>query len=150
MTVIAWDGRTLAANKLASMGTTKHTTVKIFRGRDNSLVGYAGGADFGEQMVAWWNNGADPATFPPSQRDTNDWAGLIVIRKGQPIWRFERTPHPIKFYDNKFAIGSGREFALAAMYLGHDAPRAVEVASALDSRCGMGIDTLTLVAPTDL
>lgn len=144
MTCIAWDGHTLAADKLASMGTIKYTTVKIFRGRDNSLIGYAGNSDFGEQMLAWWEAGADPEKFPPSQRSESDWAGLIVIRKGHPIWRYERTPHPIKFYDRQFAIGCGREFALATMHPGHDARKAVEVACALDSGCGMGIDTLTL------
>lgn len=146
MSVIAWDGHTLAADKLASFGTTKHTTVKIFRVRDG-LAGYAGMADFGEQVLAWYQDGAEPSEFPRSQRDKDDWAGLIVVKADGPILRYERTPYPIKFYDRHFAIGSGREFALAAMYLGCDARRAVEVACALDTGCGNGIDTLSLEAP---
>lgn len=142
MTVIAWDGRTLAADKLATFGTTKHTTTKIFRVRD-ALVGYAGDADSGEEVLAWFRDGADPAKFPAGQRGP-DWAGLLVIRRGQPICRYERTPYPVMFHDTRFAVGSGREFALAAMHLGCSAKEAVQVAIELDSGCGHGIDTLTL------
>lgn len=143
MSCIAWDGYTLAADKRASLGTLIRTTTKIYRSGD-ALIGYAGGADFSEQMRAWFDRGAKPDDFPESQRDKEDWAGLLVIRKGQPIARYERTPYPVYFDDKQFAIGCGRDFALAAMYLGKTAREAVEVAIALDSGCGNGIDTLTL------
>lgn len=145
MSVIAWDGKTLAADKRASFGSTIRTTTKIFR-HGNALVAYAGDASHGEEVRAWWASGADPDQFPTSQRDKDDWAGLLVIRKGERgpvIARYERTPYPIYFEDEQFSIGSGRDFALAAMFLGCDARRAVEVASALDSGCGNGVDTLT-------
>jgi 20S proteasome alpha/beta subunit len=145
MSVIAWDGKMLAADKRALFGTTIRTTTKIFR-HGRALLAYAGDASFGEEVRAWWANGADPSKFPESQRDRDDWAGLLVIRmseSGPLIARYERTPYPIYFEDELFSIGSGRELALAAMYLGCDARRAVEVACALDSGCGNGIDTLT-------
>jgi ATP-dependent protease HslVU (ClpYQ) peptidase subunit len=41
------------------------------------------------------------------------------------------------------AIGSGRNYAMAAMYLGKTAAEAVAVAAALDSSVGCGITTLT-------
>lgn len=145
MSVIAWDGHTLAADKRATFGTTIRTTTKIFRVGD-ALVGYAGDAAFGEEMVAWLARGADPTDFPSGNRDKDDWAGLLVIRKGQPILRYERTPYPIRFEDKTFSIGCGRDFALAAMHLGKTAREAVEVAIALDSGCGNGIDTLELEA----
>ena len=142
MSVIAWDGKTLAADKRASFGTTIHTTTKIFHSGD-ALVAYAGDASFGEEMRAWYGRGAKPEDFPVSNRDKEDWAGLLVIRRGRPIARYERTPYPVLFEDTLFAIGSGREFALAAMHLGKTAREAVEVAIALDSGCGNGIDTRT-------
>ncbi len=50
-----------------------------------------------------------------------------------------------ELHEDKFnALGAGRDYALAAMYLGFDASRAVEVACALDVNCGNGIDVLTL------
>lgn len=146
MSVIAWDGTTLAADKQAVFGGNLIlATTKIFRVAD-ALVGYAGGADFGEQMLAWLRDGAHPEEFPSSQRDREDWAGMLVIRHGSPILRYERTPYPIRFESKHIAIGSGRDFAMAAMYLGYSAVRAVEVASALDSCCGVGVDALTFEA----
>ena len=141
MSVIAWDGHTLAADKRASLGTLIKTTTKIFRIGD-SLCAYAGDAAGGEEMLAWFSNGAKPADFPAGQRG-DDWSGLLVIREGE-ILKYEQSPYPVRFEDKFFAIGCGRDFALAAMHLGHDARSAVEVAIALDSGCGNGIDMLRL------
>lgn len=149
MTTIAWDGHTLAADKLACFGTTRCTTTKIFRvpdprGGGFALAGYAGDAAFGEAMVAWITSGAAPETFPAAQRSNEDWVSFFVVRPGMPVLKYERTPYPVQFHDELFALGSGREFALAAMYLGKTAREAVEVAIALDTGSGGGIDTLTL------
>ena len=144
MSVIAWDGHTLAADKRASFGNLIRTTTKIFRCRDGGLLAYAGDASFGEQVRAWYEAGAVAADFPPSQRDKDDWAGMLVILRDRRIARYERTPYPVFYEDETFAIGCGRDFALAAMHLGKTAREAVEVAIALDSGCGNGIDALTL------
>lgn len=141
MSVIAFDGKTLAADKRACLGTLIRTTTKIFRIGD-ALCAYAGDAAGGEEMLAWYAAGAIPSDFPPKQRG-DDWSGLLVVRKSG-IVKYERSPFPVKFEDKFFAIGCGRDFALAAMHLGHDAKTAVEVAIALDSGCGNGIDTISL------
>lgn len=143
MSVIAWDGRTLAADKRVSLGTLICTTTKISRVGD-ALCAYAGDAAGGEEVLAWFCNGAKPSDFPATQRDRENWSGLLVIRNGQ-ILKYEHSPYPVRLEDKFFAIGSGRDFALAAMHLGHDARTAVEVAIALDSGCGNGIDTMELI-----
>lgn len=125
------------------MGTLIYTTTKIYRVHD-AIVGYAGEPAFGQAMLAWLRAGSDPAQFPVSQRDKEDWVGLLVIRPGQPVLRYERTPFPVAIEDKCVAIGSGRDFAMAAMHLGLDARRAVKVAIDLDSGCGNGIDILSL------
>jgi len=142
MSVIAWDGQTLAADKRASLGTLICKTTKIHRVGD-ALCAYSGEAAGGEEVLAWFRDGAKPADFPITQRDRENWAGLLVIRKGQ-ILKYEHSPNPISFEDKFFAIGSGRDFALAAMHLGYDARTAVEVAIALYSGCGNGVDTMQL------
>jgi ATP-dependent protease HslVU (ClpYQ) peptidase subunit len=144
MTVIAWDGYTLAADKRATNGSLIRTTTKIFR-IHSCLVGYAGEATFGEQMIAWFQAGEKAEDFPKEQRDKDDWAPLLVIRENGKIHKYERTPHPLKYQDKQFAIGSGRDFALAAMACGKTASEAVEVASMFDSNCGNGVDTLRLL-----
>lgn len=146
MSVIAWDGRQLAADKRASMGGLIASTTKIFRVEDKqfgeALVGYSGNADAGEEMLAWFSAGHDPTTFPPSQRDKDDWAGLLVAWRDGNLWKYERTPFPLRFPPQQFAIGSGRDFALAAMHLGLTAEQAVGVACVFDTGCGNGVDVL--------
>ncbi len=141
MTVIAFDGKTVAADKRATNGTLIMTTTKIFRVGD-AICASAGDTDKCAEMLAWFRSGAKPEEFPPGNRG-DDWSGLLVIRPGE-ILKYERTPYPMKIEDRFVAIGCGRDFALAAMHLGHDARAAVEVAIALDSGCGNGIDTMTL------
>ena len=143
MSVIAWDGMRLAADKRASLGTLIRTTTKVFRSTRGALVAYAGDADAGEAVLAWFEEGAHPDRFPASQRDKDQWAGLLVVWPDGRLWKYERTPHPVKFPPQMFAIGCGRDFALAAMHLGKTAPEAVEVACHFDSACGNGVDTLT-------
>lgn len=156
MSVIAWDGKTLAADKRASLGTLIRTTTKVFN-LGTCFAAYAGNADGGEEMLAWFKRGLHEttrrtedermewinATFPASQRDKDDWAGLLVIWPDGHLWKFERAPYPIKFPPQQFAIGSGRDFALAAMHCGKTAPEAVEVACHFDSGCGNGVDVLS-------
>jgi hypothetical protein len=67
-----------------------------------------------------------------------------VIEADRSISFYERSPYPLRFEGIIFAIGSGRDFATAAMHLGHSASVAVSTACILDSACGNGIDTLTL------
>lgn len=93
MSVIAWDGNTLAADKRASSGTLICTTTKIFRLDDNTFCGYTGNQDFGEQMVAWYKAGAKAEDFPASQRDKDDWARLIVVRSCTHIVPEPELPH---------------------------------------------------------
>lgn len=141
MSVIVWDGKQLAADRRASLGTLIRTTTKIFH-LGNALAAYAGDADAGEEVLAWFKAGHDLAMFPASQRDKDNWSGLLVVWPDGALWKYERTPYPIKFPPQQFAIGSGRDFALAAMYCGRSATEAVEVTCFFDSGCGNGVDVL--------
>ena len=147
MTVIAWDGHTLAADKRASLGTFIRSTTKVFD-LGESLAAYVGDADGGEEMLAWFCDGRDPIKFPPSQREKDSWTGMLIVWADGSIWKYERTPYPVKFPPQQFAIGSGRDFAMAAMHLGKTAAEAVEVACIFDSGCGNGVDVLTHTGAT--
>ena len=146
MSVVCWDGETLAADKRISIGTLIMTTTKIFQVRD-CLVGYTGDVDAGEEMLAWFKEGAKPTKFPEAQRDRERYAGLLVITQDKSILHYECTPYPTKFLDKKIAFGCGRDFAIAAMYLGKSAHEAVQVACIFDSACGNGVDELTFNKP---
>lgn len=147
MTVIAWDGKTLAADRRATLGTLIREKRKVFRAHSPQwgivLAAYAGDADAGEEVLEWFKNGAIPKDFPPLQRDKDSWAGLLIVMPDGHLWKYERSPQPLEFPPQHFALGSGRDFALMAMHLGKTAAEAVELTSLFDSGCGNGVDTLS-------
>jgi ATP-dependent protease HslVU (ClpYQ) peptidase subunit len=142
MTVIAWDGKTLAADKRATTAGLARTVTKIFR-HEKSIIGFSGSLDQGLEMVAWFRSGADSKNFPASQRDKDDWVTFVVV-DAEGVSFFERTPQPCKVEDSTWATGSGRDFAIAAMYCGKSACEAVEIACKFETGCGNGIDVLCL------
>lgn len=146
MTVIVWDGRTLAADKRCSYGGMVCTVTKIFRVGD-LLVGGSGDFPHVLAMVDWVRRGRTVSDFPQAQRDKDDWQTVMVIEPDGAALVYERTPYPVKYEQDCMVIGSGREYARAALYMGATAAEAVAVASALDVNCGNGIDTLTIERP---
>ena len=143
MTCIVWDGYTLAADKRSTIGGLYRVTTKIHR-VGSALVGYAGHGAQCSEMLAWARGGFRKAAFPESQRDTDASIVLLVIRPGGVIQAYEHTPHAIEYEDKQFAVGSGRDFALAAMRLGKNARDAVLLAAEFDPGTGNGVDTLEL------
>lgn len=145
MTIIAWDGRTLAADQLNVNGNTPFLVCKIFRLPDNAIAGYAGDQVQCEEMRAWLEGGARVQDFPISQRDKERWAAVLKVRANGEVLKYENAPYPICYLPGqKIAIGSGRDFALMAMHLGKTAKEAVELTSLFDIAVGGGVDTLTL------
>lgn len=143
MTVIAWDGKTLAADKQMGADFPRRTT-KIRRSKKGELLGVAGFMDRGIILMDWWEAGADPAKFPAFQADEKKSCSMLIIKPDRTLWYVFEEPVAILVEEPFHSIGSGRDFAAATMYLGHDARKAVEVASALCGYCGFGIDTLEL------
>src|SRR5690606_19961363 len=79
MTVIAWDGKTLAADRQADRGGVKQPTQKIFRA-GRALAGISGDLTLCRELLAWYSAGAVPANFPASCRNFD--ASMLVIERG--------------------------------------------------------------------
>lgn len=142
MTTIAWDGKTLAADRQLTDGNLLRAITKI-RATPVGLIGSSGTATLGRERVQWVIEGAIPDVFPkPAADDESSY--LVVITPDGKINYYADAPYPLRIEDKNFAIGSGRDFALASMYLGLSAPDGVHVAMQFDSGTGMGVDTLTL------
>lgn len=144
MTVIAWDGKTLAADKRAGTDLPR-TITKIRRTASGALIGCAGSACADQELMAWYEQGADPAKFPEIHRDTAKSSHLIAIEPGGVIRVYMDSPFGAVIENDFHAIGSGRDFAMAAMHLGWKARSAVACAIALSATCGNGIDDLEFV-----
>lgn len=143
MTVIAWDGRTLAADKMSCSVGFGYVVTKLHRLHDGSLAAFAGDGDHAMALLAWLNSKRDITEYPPAQKD-NDTSAFVVTPDGR-CWSYGKTPFPQQIEDRFYAMGHGRDFALAAMHLGKSAREAVEVACALDVFCGNGVDVMELV-----
>jgi hypothetical protein len=159
MTVIAWDGNMLAADKRTTLGGVAYTSTKIERivtgaGTNSEepavlLVGASGESWACKAAIEWVRGGRKPEEFPVSQSDKEDWAGLVVVEH-RPGWkpgatrvlRYERSPYPYEMEDVLLAFGAGADFALAALHLGKNAVEAVELACKLSVHCGNGVDFL--------
>lgn len=149
MTVIAWDGSLLAADRRMVTGGVVTEVKKIHRA-GNFLVGGAGPAAEVAYLREWAENDFAPDRHPEKLYGVrlSDEAALLAVTDsigGPKVLLFEgggRTPIVIE--SPFFALGSGEKFASAAMYLGHNAEYAVSVANALCHWCGNGCDVLRL------
>lgn len=141
MTCIAWDGRTLAADKQATAGCMRQAATKIYR-VDDALVALSGDSGIARAILAWYRGVRDPREYP---RQVDDDGSLIVFtREGVDLYCSTGYGFPEPIENSFIAFGSGRDYAMAAMHLGSDARQAVEVACEFDAFCGMGIDVLEL------
>lgn len=148
VTVIAWDGSTLAADRRVTIGgvTFESTKVRCVEGpRGLALVALCGEGARIERLMEWYSAGADPATYPTRKDD--DWSALVCITrddKGQcRIERFEGSGYALIVDSHLYADGGGRDAAMGAMLCGATAVRAVEITSQLIGSCGNGYDAVT-------
>lgn len=143
MTCIAFDGKTLAADKRFTFACVSRTTTKIFRLPDGRLAAIAGDGASGFETIEWIKAGSDPEKFPACQRNRDSRATVTIFGK-DGVWLYESEPTPAPIEDRFFADGSGRDYAMAAMHCGKTAREAVEIACLFDHGCGNGIDVLEL------
>jgi 20S proteasome alpha/beta subunit len=143
MSIVAWDGKTVAADKRACIADAAMTTTKIWKMDDGLIVATTGDLSFGIAMLQWFNNGEEEKDWPPFQ-STDDWARLIIFDPLTRPYCYERQPVRQVVEDPFMAWGCGREFALGAMAMGATAREAVEVACRFNVYCGNGIDAFDL------
>lgn len=144
MTTIAFDGKTLAADR--QMGGWINVC-KIFKLKDGRIAAGAGNNfDAVRCIVAWMNAGSKPADRPDIPSD--DAPHILVVSKCAKLtWIMWPYHEGMPITESFFAIGSGSEYAMGAMAVGASARKAVEVACRLDAHSGKGIDVVRIVKP---
>lgn len=142
MSIIVWDGKTLAADRQWTAGNLIRTTTKIWRHGD-ILMGGAGTFWHMEALRNWVTNGMIPAKFPELKIKDDTVPSFWLINRSGMVAKLEDSPYPLTCLDPFFAEGSGRDFAYGALAMGADARQAVEVACRYDYGCGGGVDILT-------
>jgi len=137
MTVIAWDGRMVAADGLgvADGRRSFRASEKIV---EKDGVVYATTGRMGplqDAWIAWYEAGADPANPPPQGGAAEDCGNFIVFKHAKCFIFSHVVPYACEEVA-PCAFGSGGDYAMGAMIAGADAERAVEIAIMCDVNCG--------------
>jgi hypothetical protein len=134
MTTIAWDGKTLAADTLAT-GTFNRKVTKIWELRPDV---YFGGSGIYSEVydVMTWLKYHKQEEAP----DVKEFVG-ILIEKGK-AYRIEENLIEVPITEEYHAIGTGACFAIAALHLGLSAIDAVSLAAKFDENTGGEITSM--------
>lgn len=126
MTTIAFDGKTLAADRATfQCNIFIGETVKVARRSDGAMVGTCGDSALGAAFKRWFLD--DEQGTGPGLGDKDNSASALVIR---PDGRIERHEYTGWFaVVGPLAIGGGQELALGAMEAGATAVLAVAIAT---------------------
>lgn len=141
MTVIAWDGRYVAADSLETFGSCRASkpVVKL-QLRGTVLFGLTGTAALLEPMIEWYLAGCKIDDLP---KVADDRSRLLVFREGKAHCYTMKVPYPVECYAVD-AWGTAAEVALGAMDAGVSAEKAVEIAIARDVWCGGPVQVVDL------
>lgn len=153
MSVIVWDGKTLAADRQGTTHEMRITEPKLrvlvfdphtTPGPSVAVCAWTGVSVYGQELAQWYFDGADKSKYPEFQKDKEDWCRLIVADT-DGCRHYERTPYPLTVNDPYMAWGGGRDFAMGALAMGADARKAVEVTNLFSIGCGGGVDAYDLL-----
>lgn len=140
MTTVAWDGKTLAADRQSTAGGTPYQTTKVFEafGPDGRRWLYAcsGISSECQEFTRRINAGQPMPEF-------KELAVLAVDDQGH-VWQAVENLMWERKEIKRWAMGSGADYALGAMAAGATAFRAVQIASELDVNTGLGVDLIDL------
>ncbi|HAT3959705.1 TPA: hypothetical protein I9Y37_001842 [Citrobacter freundii] len=161
MTVIAWDGNTLAADGLMTYGDSIGTThqPKIFRASDyitsdwdvlgHKVLAFAITGLIGSEvmLVSILNNSLHTGTTFPAHMN---FTALMVCEDCETWVCQKQADHTgVTLYrveTETFALGCGSDAALGAMIGGRNAIDAVAIAMDVNVYCGGGIQVWTPTA----
>lgn len=146
MTTIAWDGKTMAADRIGVVDGQKVLVDKIYSLSDGSIAGIAGSLTRGLEIIAWLEKtmNHEDIEFPlqTSQDEPENSAWVLVVDGSANITLYTNSPEGVVLHDEKVSLGSGGKEARVAMHFGEDARSAVEVSALFDPDTGSEVQTM--------
>lgn len=147
MTCIAYDGRTLAGDRMTTSGSGHFCGFerKVFRlkvpggGGAHALLGCGGCTAYTSAFRLWMLGGVEPPNVLDQQ-----WQLILVDPRGHLWQRTNTAPIWDRIYLKQWAIGAGCDYALGAMRAGLDARQAVIVSSQYHRSVGGRVDSVRL------
>ncbi len=141
MSIVVWDGQSLAVDRGGTDGATLFELDKCWEIGDAVVTGTG---DYGSiaALRDWYTLYVGGRGFPSLLHP----AELIVVSANVGLRRFEHTSAlPIAHGFNKCAFGSGRDFAYGALAMGATAEQAAEVACRYSTSCGHGVKVFKIL-----
>lgn len=141
MTTIAWDSKTLAADRNCGGCMNQR---KIFKLKKGGYLAGAGVLDDIMEVARWIDGGMKESDNPFCGKHVieNGSVYLYIDKHGTAFLLSDPWLRLIKINEKFFAVGSGGEFAMGAMAAGANARKAVSIACQLDYYTGKGIDVV--------
>lgn len=132
MTVVAWDGTTIAADSQSSYGDIRwlKPSIKIFDLGNGKYAASSGSAAAKAKFVEWCEQGRSPKHFPTLADD-----GCYIYIENKIATVYDQNGLAIET-EPPIAMGIGKEFALGAMEAGANAAKAVAIAIKYSVWCG--------------
>lgn len=137
MSVIAWDGYVLAADRQGTSNGLIARMPKIYRHEDD-IIAFCGDHEEGKILLDWYRNGGIKADWPQFQT-RDDYNNMVVLSKGE-IYEFQAHGRILLVPGKIAAWGEGRMLAMGAMLNGASAIDAVKIACEHNIYCGIGVD----------
>lgn len=140
MTVVVWDGKILAADRMACTGDGFFKTKKLFQISKDVYAAVTGTSAIARQQIAWLKK---KANYPNMDKD--NFSRLIVATRGVKFLQlYEDTEHYLEITQERIAFGSGSEFARAGLELGLNSIESVKLTNKLCISCGCGVNFVKL------
>lgn len=146
MTVIATDGKTIAADSLRILGgqyrlIMGESKIVVHDGANGKFIlATSGLSGVNEHVARWINDGAAPEKVPPG-----DWDAIVIRGDGVVSGVANECPYliPLRI---PFAIGAGSDFAIGAMLAGASPAHAIEVAIKASIKCAPPVTVFDIAA----
>jgi len=144
MTVIAWDGRTVAADSLCRFGCYRGPmpVEKIVK-RNGVVFGITDYSSWFDAWIGWYFNGQDPKEVPECKL-TSGTGNFLVFKDGRAYACTYDLPY-LQEVGAPDAWGSGCEFAIGAMKAGKNAKEAVEIVIECNPDSGGPVQVIDLL-----
>jgi hypothetical protein len=140
MSVLVYDGTSLAADSMANNGHTLFPYSKLWQ-TGATFWGTTGYLQEMAQLRQWVEQGLVPEQYPLSQASQSQ---LVQVSKEKGAVRYKGSALPLLHGRNKFAIGEGAPYAYGALFMGATAEQAVAAAIYYSVHCGGEPEVLCL------
>lgn len=150
MTCIAWDGKTLAADRGLMVAESVRSYKKVHHvngHRGRFLIGLCGATAFTDRVLEYFNSQTE-VEFPRFQdyvsgSDLSSTCGLVINEAGECRFIYCDGQFSEPMGDNWGADGSGCVFLAGALAAGVSAQRAIELAIEHTTCAFLGVDTIS-------